>query len=81
MSQRYGAGHRQIWHVPFSLLALLDEHVRGVDEHDAKRRSPLVELPWHGDPGPGHPFTASFERLIVADLRNSLLHIRSSKIW
>ena len=62
-------------------LALLDEHVRGVDEHDAKGGRLWSNYTWHGDQAPGHPFTTGLQAADedFNDLRNSLLHIQCGK--
>jgi len=62
-------------------LALLDEHVRGIDEHDAKGGRLWSNYTWHGDQAPGHPFTTGLQAADedFNDLRNSLLHIQCGK--
>jgi len=62
-------------------LALLDEHVRGIDEHDAKGGRLWSNYTWHGDQAPGHPFTSGLQAADedFNDLRNSLLHIQCGK--
>jgi len=62
-------------------LALLDEHVRDVDEHDAKGGRLWSNYTWHGDQAPGHPFTTGLQAADedFNDLRNSLLHIQCGK--
>lgn len=62
-------------------LALLDEHVRGVDEHDAKGGRLWSNYTWYGDQAPGHPFTTGLQAADedFNDLRNLLLHIQCGK--
>ncbi|MBI4671060.1 MAG: molybdopterin-dependent oxidoreductase [Chloroflexi bacterium] len=42
-------------------LALLDEHVRGVKEEEAKGGRNWSNYTWHGDQAPGHPFTTALQ--------------------
>jgi nitrate reductase alpha subunit len=62
-------------------LALLDEHIRGVDEKDAKGGRLWSNYTWHGDQAPGHPYTTGLQASDedFNDLRNSLLHIQCGK--
>ena len=62
-------------------LALLDEHVRGVSEEDAKGGRLWSNYTWHGDQAPGHPFTTGLQASDedFNDLRNSRLHIQCGK--
>lgn len=62
-------------------LALLDEHVRGVGEEEAKGGRLWSNYTWHGDQAPGHPFTTGLQAADedFNDLRNSLLHIQCGK--
>jgi len=62
-------------------LALLDAHIRGVDEHDAKGGRTWSNYTWHGDQAPGHPFTTGLQTSDedFNDLRNSRLHIQCGK--
>jgi nitrate reductase alpha subunit len=62
-------------------LALLDTHVRGVDEHEAKGGRLWSNYTWHGDQAPGHPFTTGLQTSDedFNDLRNSRLHIQCGK--
>ncbi|MFN3332333.1 MAG: molybdopterin-dependent oxidoreductase, partial [Caldilinea sp.] len=62
-------------------LALLDAHIRGVDEHNAKGGRTWSNYTWHGDQAPGHPFTTGLQTSDedFNDLRNSRLHIQCGK--
>jgi nitrate reductase alpha subunit len=62
-------------------LALLDLHLRGVDEADAKGGRIWSNYTWHGDQAPGHPFTTGLQASDedFNDLRNSRLHIQCGK--
>jgi nitrate reductase alpha subunit len=62
-------------------LALLDEHIRGVDEAEAKGGRIWSNYTWHGDQAPGHPFTTGLQTSDedFNDLRNSRLHIQCGK--
>jgi len=62
-------------------LALLDEHVRGVGEEEAKGGRTWSNYTWHGDQAPGHPFTTGLQASDedFNDLRNSRLHIQCGK--
>jgi nitrate reductase alpha subunit len=84
VSRRHGAAgrHRQVRHVPLlQRLALLDAHVRGVDEQEAKGGRTWSNYTWHGDQAPGHPFTTGLQASDedFNDLRNSRLHIQCGK--
>ncbi|MFQ5408661.1 MAG: molybdopterin-dependent oxidoreductase, partial [Anaerolineales bacterium] len=62
-------------------LALLDVHVRGVDEDEARGGRNWSNYTWHGDQAPGHPFTTGLQASDedFNDMRNSLLHIQCGK--
>jgi nitrate reductase alpha subunit len=62
-------------------MALLDAHVRGVDEQEAKGGRTWSNYTWHGDQAPGHPFTTGLQASDedFNDLRNSRLHIQCGK--
>ncbi|MCC6189952.1 MAG: molybdopterin-dependent oxidoreductase [Anaerolineales bacterium] len=63
-------------------LALLDEHVRGLNDHAEARGGRLwSNYTWHGDQAPGHPFTTGLQASDedFNDLRNSRLHIQCGK--
>src|SRR5574341_1080659 len=63
-------------------LALLDEHVRELKNHeDAKGGRLWSNYTWHGDQAPGHPFTTGLQASDedFNDLRNSRLHIQCGK--
>jgi nitrate reductase alpha subunit len=62
-------------------LALLDEHVRGVGEEEAKGGRTWSNYTWHGDQAPGHPFVTGLQASDedFNDLRNSRLHIQCGK--
>jgi nitrate reductase alpha subunit len=64
-----------------NMLALLDEHIRGVDEAEAKGGRIWSNYTWHGDQAPGHPFTTGLQTSDedFNDLRNSRLHIQCGK--
>ncbi|RIK43472.1 MAG: nitrate oxidoreductase subunit alpha, partial [Chloroflexi bacterium] len=64
-----------------NMLALLDTHVRGVDEHEARGGRIWSNYTWHGDQAPGHPFTTGLQTSDqdFNDLRNSQLHIQCGK--
>lgn len=64
-----------------NMLALLDEHIRGVDEKEAKGARLWSNYTWHGDQAPGHPFTTGLQTSDedFNDLRNSMLHIQCGK--
>jgi nitrate reductase alpha subunit len=63
-------------------LALLDEHVRQLENHDDAKGGRLwSNYTWHGDQAPGHPFTTGLQTSDedFNDLRNSRLHIQCGK--
>jgi nitrate reductase alpha subunit len=62
-------------------LALLDVHVRGVEQEEARGGRTWSNYTWHGDQAPGHPFTTGLQASDedFNDLRNSLLHIQCGK--
>lgn len=62
-------------------LALLDTHVRTIEEKDAKGGRTWSNYTWHGDQAPGHPFTTGLQASDedFNDLRNSRLHIQCGK--
>lgn len=62
-------------------LALLDEHVRGVEHDQALGGRTWSNYTWHGDQAPGHPFTTGLQASDedFNDLRNSRLHIQCGK--
>jgi nitrate reductase / nitrite oxidoreductase, alpha subunit len=64
-----------------NMLALLDTHVRGVDETEARGGRIWSNYTWHGDQAPGHPFTTGLQTSDqdFNDLRNSQLHIQCGK--
>jgi nitrate reductase alpha subunit len=64
-----------------NMLALLDQHVRGVDENEARGGRNWSNYTWHGDQAPGHPFTTGLQTSDedFNDLRNSRLHIQCGK--
>ncbi len=60
-----------------NMLALLDQHVRGVEEKDALGGRQWSNYTWHGDQAPGMPFVHGLQASDVDlnDLRNASLHI------
>ena len=62
-------------------LALLDTHVRGVDETEARGGQRWSNYTWHGDQAPGHPFSTGLQTsdCDFNDLRNTRLHIQCGK--
>lgn len=62
-------------------LALLDAHVRGVEEKDALGGRVWSNYTWHGDQAPGHPFVTGLQASDedFNDLSNSMLHIQCGK--
>ncbi len=64
-----------------NMLALLDVHVRGVDEEQAKGGRMWSNYTWHGDQAPGHPFITGLQTsdCDFNDLRNTRLHIQCGK--
>ncbi|MFQ5613056.1 MAG: molybdopterin-dependent oxidoreductase [Anaerolineae bacterium] len=62
-------------------LALLDVHVRGVDETEARGGRRWSNYTWHGDQAPGHPFSTGLQTsdCDFNDLRNTRLHIQCGK--
>ena len=64
-----------------NMLALLDEHVRGVEHTEALGGRTWSNYTWHGDQAPGHPFTTGLQASDedFNDLRNSRLHIQCGK--
>ncbi|HET7376162.1 MAG TPA: molybdopterin-dependent oxidoreductase, partial [Anaerolineae bacterium] len=62
-------------------LAFLDQHIRNVEETDAKGGRTWSNYTWHGDQAPGHPYTTGLQASDedFNDLRNSLLHIQCGK--
>ncbi|HEX6385841.1 MAG TPA: molybdopterin-dependent oxidoreductase [Anaerolineae bacterium] len=62
-------------------LALLDTHVRGVDQEEALGGRRWSNYTWHGDQAPGHPFTTGLQTsdCDFNDLRNTRLHIQCGK--
>ncbi len=64
-----------------NMLALLDEHVRGVNEEEALGGRRWSNYTWHGDQAPGHPFSTGLQAsdCDFNDLRNTRLHIQCGK--
>ncbi len=64
-----------------NMLALLDEHVRGVSEDEALGGRRWSNYTWHGDQAPGHPFSTGLQTsdCDFNDLRNTRLHIQCGK--
>lgn len=62
-------------------MALLDVHVRGVDEHDALAGRQWSNYTWHGDQAPGHPWVHGLQasECDFNDLRSSKLIIMDGK--
>ena len=62
-------------------LALLDVHVRGVKQEDAKGGRVWSNYTWHGDQAPGHPWVHGLQNSETDfnDLRNSKLIIMNGK--
>lgn len=62
-------------------LALLDCHVRGVDENEAKAGRAWSNYTWHGDQAPGHPWVHGLQNADCDfnDLRSSKLIIQDGK--
>ncbi len=62
-------------------LALLDTHVRGVDEKEAKAGRTWSNYTWHGDQAPGHPWVHGLQNAECDfnDLRSSKLIIQDGK--
>lgn len=60
-----------------NMLALLDQHVRGVGEQDALGGRQWSNYTWHGDQAPGMPFVHGLQAsdIDLNDLRNSGLHV------
>lgn len=64
-----------------NMLALLDAHVRGVSEEQAKGGRNWSNYTWHGDQAPGFPFVHGLQTADVDfnDVRHSKLHIQVGK--
>lgn len=64
-----------------NMMALLDHHVRGVDEKAALGGRKWSNYTWHGDQSPGFPFVHGLQSsdCDMNDLRNSKLHIQVGK--
>jgi len=64
-----------------NMLALLDTHVRGVAEDEARGGRTWSNYTWHGDQAPGHPFVTGLQASDedFNDLINSRLHIQCGK--
>jgi nitrate reductase alpha subunit len=62
-------------------LALLDVHLRGVKNEDAKAGRVWSNYTWHGDQAPGHPWVHGLQNSETDfnDLRNSKLIIMNGK--
>ncbi len=62
-------------------LALVDAHVRDVDEERAKAGRVWDNYTWHGDQAPGHPFVHGIQTsdCDFNDLRFTKLHIQCGK--
>ncbi len=62
-------------------MAILDTHVRGVKEEDAKAGRIWSNYTWHGDQAPGHPWVHGLQAsdCDFNDLRNSKLIIQQGK--
>ena len=62
-------------------LALLDTHIRGVDEKEAKAGRIWSNYTWHGDQAPGHPWVHGLQNADCDfnDLRFSKLIIQDGK--
>jgi nitrate reductase alpha subunit len=62
-------------------MALLDTHVRKVDEHDARGGRTWSNYTWHGDQAPGHPFVHGLQNSDVDfnDLRFCKLMVQCGK--
>jgi nitrate reductase / nitrite oxidoreductase, alpha subunit len=62
-------------------LALLDQHVRGVEKEVTLGGRTWSNYTWHGDQAPGHPFVTGLQASDedFNDLRNSRLHIGCGK--
>ncbi|MCZ7531492.1 MAG: molybdopterin-dependent oxidoreductase [Acidimicrobiia bacterium] len=62
-------------------LSLLDAHVRGVDEDEAKGASDWSEYTWRGDQAPGFPFVHGLQTTEVDmnDMRHSRLVVMVGK--
>ena len=60
-----------------NMLALLDQHVRGVPASDALGGRTWSNYSWHGDQAPGMPFVHGLHASDVGlnDLRNAGLHV------
>ena len=64
-----------------NMMALVDSHVRGVDENQAKGGRNWDNYTEHGDQAPGHPFVHGLQTADCDfnDLRNTKLHIQCGK--
>jgi nitrate reductase alpha subunit len=64
-----------------NMLALLDQHVRGVPPEEALGGRNWSNYTWHGDQAPGFPFVHGLQASDVDfnDLRHSRLHIQCGK--
>jgi len=64
-----------------NMLALVDSHVRKVDEKKALGGRKWSNYTWHGDQAPGFPFVHGLQNADcdMNDLRNSKLHIQVGK--
>jgi len=60
-----------------NMLALLDQHIRGVEEKDCLGGRMWSNYTWHGDQAPGMPFVHGLQAsdIDLNDLRHSGLHI------
>jgi len=74
-------------------LALLDTHIRGVDEKEAKAGRTWSNYTWHGDQAPGHPWVHGlqnaecdfndlrFSKLIIQDGKNLVENKMTDSHW
>lgn len=74
-------------------LALLDTHVRGVQEKEAKAGRTWSNYTWHGDQAPGHPWVHGlqnsdcdfndlrFSKLIIQDGKNLVENKMTDSHW
>ncbi|MBK8477238.1 MAG: molybdopterin-dependent oxidoreductase [Opitutaceae bacterium] len=62
-------------------LALLDQHVRGVSEQEARAGRIWSNYTWHGDQAPGHPWVHGLQNSETDfnDLRSSKLIVMNGK--
>ena len=74
-------------------MALLDCHIRGVDEKEAKAGRAWSNYTWHGDQAPGHPWVHGlqnadcdfndlrFSKLIIQDGKNLVENKMTDSHW